>query len=233
MTINQKEDDQQGDNRQLPVDRCRLVLVVPPFENAEIALKSALEGGDVASVFLPRGEMEDAAYQKHATVLTKIAQEVGAVSLIPEDSQIMGRSGADGIFLNGEQNDLKQAIERFAPKHIIGYGKVRTRHSAMEVGEISPDFIFLGKLDGDIKPEPHPKNVKLAEWCAEVMQIPIVVMGGTSVEGVVEVAKSGADFVALGLAVFSPDFSNTDAPKQAVAKANMLLDNHAPRFEDE
>ena len=233
MTANPKENGSIGNDEKIPDDRCRLVLVVPAHENAETALTSALEGGDVASVFLPRGEMDDASYQKHATVLTKIAQKAGAVSLIPDDSQIMGRSGADGIFLNGEQSELVQSVERLAPKHIVGYGKVRSKHDAMESAEVSPDFIFLGKLDGDIKPAPHPKNVKLAEWCAEVMQISIIVMGGTSVEGVVEVARSGADFVALGLAVFSPEFSNTDESKLAVARANQLLDEHAPRFEDE
>jgi thiamine monophosphate synthase len=52
-------------------------------------------------------------------------------------------------------------------------------------------------------------------------------MGGSAIESVVECAASGAEFVALGLAVVSC----TDGPREAVRKANELLDQHAPLFE--
>ena len=60
-----------------------------------------------------------------------------------------------------------------------------------------------------------------------MIEIPCIVMGGTDPESVLTVAKSGAEFVALRLAVFAE-------PEQApaiVASVNALLDEKAPRFE--
>ena len=94
-------------------------------------------------------------------------------------------------------------MEKFSPKLIVGGGNATDRHHALRMGEIRPDYVFFGKVDGDIKPEAHPKNVALAEWWASMIEIPCIVMGGTDPESVLTVAKSGAEFVALRLAVFA------------------------------
>ena len=61
------------------------------------------------------------------------------------------------------------------------------------------------------------------------MQFSLIVMGGTAVESVIDIAHTGADFAALGKAVFA---EGVDAP-EAVRAANAMLDEHAPRFESE
>jgi len=210
-------------------NRCRLVLIVPPVEAAETMLEQALEGGDVASILLPKFDMSEAQYASHAEQLTPIAQARGAAVIIEDDSQSMGRAGADGIFIVGGLEALKDAIARFSPKRIVGFGSIKTRHGAMEAAECRPDFLFVGKSDGDIRPQAHSKNLKLGGWIGEVMQQSVIVMGGSSIESVVEVADTGVDFVALSLAVFGGD---TD-PQEAVRAANALLDQHAPQFEDD
>jgi thiamine-phosphate pyrophosphorylase len=123
---------------------------------------------------------------------------------------------------------LAEAIDKYADKLIVGGGNATDRHTALEIGEARPDYIFFGKLDGDIKPEAHPKNVALGEWWASMIEIPCMVMGGTDPASALVVAESGAEFVALRLAVFAD-------PAQApaiVAQVNALLDEKAPRFED-
>ena len=204
-------------------ERCRLVLVVPPLENATELLQSALSGGDVASVILAGDGMEPAAYLAHCQALVKIAQEAGAAALVVDDTQAMGRSGADGIFLTRPDHDLKALVARISPQKIVGCGGARERHRALEIGEANPDFLFFGKLDGDIKPQPHPKNLALADWWSQMIEIPCVVMGGSAVESVVECVASGAEFVALGLAVFAC----TDGPQSAVREANRLIDENS------
>jgi len=216
---------------QIPEDRCRLVLIVPPIDDAAVHLADAIEGGDVASVILPKFGLSDAHHAARIETLTPIGQSKGAAVVVEEDSQAMGRAGADGIFVStgsgGGLEGLKNAIARFSPKRIVGVGGIKTRHGAMEVAECRPDFLFVGKPDGDIRPEAHPKNLKLGGWASEVMQPSVIVMGGSSVESVIGVAETGADFVALLLAIFQADMS----PGEAVRKANDLLDQHAPRFE--
>jgi thiamine-phosphate pyrophosphorylase len=212
-----------------PEDRCRIVLIVPDDADAENQAKrlaDALSGGDVASVILPQYGLDDQAFQKRAETLVSIIQDAGAAAIICGDSRVAGRAKADGLHMDGSIEDLGDAIEKFTPKLIVGAGGAADRHSALEVGERRPDYIFFGRFDGDIKPEAHPKNVALAEWWASMIEIPCIAMGGSDAESVVAVAESGAEFVALRRAVFDAQ----DGPAAAVARANALLDEKAPRF---
>ncbi len=211
-------------------DRCRLVLIVPENDDAAAqakALEDALRGGDVSSVIIPQYGLDDGAFQKRAETLVAIVQEAGAAALVAGDTRVAGRAKADGLHIAGGVEPLEEAVEKFTPKLIVGGGNADDRHKALELGEIGPDYIFFGKLEGDIKPEPHPKNVALGEWWASMIEIPAIVMGGSDVASVVAVAESGVEFVALRQAVFG----HVGGPAQAVAEANALLDEKAPRFD--
>ncbi|MDR7146241.1 thiamine phosphate synthase [Rhizobium sp. BE258] len=214
-----------------PENRCRLVLIAPDIADADERTKivgDALKGGDVASVIVPQYGLDDGAFQKHAEKLVPVIQDAGAAALISGDSRIVGRARADGLHMAEPAAALAEAIDKYADKLIVGGGNATDRHMALEIGEARPDYIFFGKLDGDIKPEAHPKNVALGEWWASMIEIPCMVMGGTDPASALVVAESGAEFVALRLAVFAD-------PAQApaiVAQVNALLDEKAPRFED-
>ncbi len=213
------------------INRCRLVLVVPDMADVDervAALSNALSGGDVASVILPQYGLDDGLFQMHAERLVPVIQEAGAAALIEGDTRVAGRVKADGLHIAGNAQLLADAVEKFTPKLIVGGGNATDRHKALEIGETQPDYIFFGKLNGDIKPDAHPKNLALAEWWASMIEIPCVVMGGTDPQSVLAAAETAADFVALHLAVF-------EKPGEAasvVAAVNALLDEKAPRFED-
>ena len=190
----------------VPEDRCRLVLIVPDIADIEERAKvvaDALRGGDVASVIIPQYGLDDGAFQKHAERLVPVVQSAGAAALIVGDSRVAGRAKADGLHITGNLAELTDAVEKFVPKLIVGAGNAADRHHALEVGELRPDYIFFGKLEGDIKPEAHPKNLALGEWWASMIEIPCIVMGGTDVKSALEVAMTGAEFVALREAVFA------------------------------
>ncbi|OJU97541.1 MAG: thiamine phosphate synthase, partial [Shinella sp. 65-6] len=155
--------------------RCRLVLILPEGEDlaARAAmLEGALKGGDVASVILPQYGLDDGQFQKHAETLVPIIQQAGAAALVAGDTRVAGRAKADGIHITGGLEALGEAVEKFTPKLIVGGGNATDRHKALEIGEVQPDYIFFGKIGGDIKPEAHPKNLALAEWWASMVEIP-------------------------------------------------------------
>lgn len=213
-----------------PDDRCRLVLIVPNGGDAEEQAKilgDALKGGDVASVIIPQYDFDDVAFQKRAELLVPVVQDAGAAALVAGDTRVAGRVKADGIHIVGNAVALGEAVEKFAPKLIVGGGNATERHGALEMGDANPDYLFFGKLDGDIKPEPHPKNLALGEWWAEMVAIPCIVMGGTDPASVLAVADTGSEFVALCRAVFE----HPAGAAAAVAEINALLDEKAPRFE--
>lgn len=211
-------------------ERCRLLLVAPPLADGDALAKllsAALSGGDVASVILDGGDLDEAAFQASAQKAVSIIQENGAAAIILNDTRIAGRVGADGIHIEGKASELAEAIEKHTPKFIVGTGNLRDRHGAMEIGELQPDYVFFGKIGADNKPDAHPRNLALAEWWAEMVEIPSIAQAGNTIESVVEAAQTGADFVALGRAVFA-----AEDPAKAVAEANRLLDENAPPFEN-
>jgi thiamine-phosphate pyrophosphorylase len=212
-------------------DRCRIVLVTPPdaARGFEAKLAAALQGGDVASIIIPRYDLDDDAFQKLAEHLVPLAQDQGIAAIVAGDTRVAGRVKADGIHVEGGgKAALAEAVEYYGKKMMVGAGGVKTRDDALELGEEQPDYIFFGRFGYDNKPEPHPRNLTLGRWWAEMISIPCIVLGGSDTGSVREVAATGAEFVALSSAVFG-DGRN---PAAEVARANALLDEQAPRFEE-
>ena len=219
----------------MPVpNRCRLVLVIPDaLPDADKALSKALEGGDVASIILAKTAGSDGNFQQFCQPLVHIAQTAGVAAVIANDTQAAGRCNADGIHVDLPGGDagvpqLRELIAKFSPAMMVGGGAVKSRHMALSLGETNPDYLFFGKLDSDIKSEPHAKMLALAEWWAEMVEVPGICMGGSEVDSIIDVATTGIDFAALSSAIFS----HNEGPKEAVKLANELLDKHAPEFED-
>lgn len=210
--------------------RCRIVLISPAGETAAgfaEKLTSAIAGGDIASLILPEHGLHEGAFQEFCERVVPIAQAAGIAVVIAGDTRVAGRVGADGIHVEGNRAVVKEAVERFHPKLSVGVGGAKTRDDALELGEEQPDYIFFGKFGFDNKPEAHPRNLTLGQWWAEMIQLPVIVMAGSDLESVAAVAATGADFVALSSAVFG---DGVDA-QAAVARANAILDETAPRFE--
>ena len=212
-----------------PPDRCRLVLIAP--EGASVAefpaaLSAALSGGDVASVILPQYGADEASFQALAERAVGIAQEHGAAAIVAGDTRVAGRVHADGLHVEGSKAEVAEAIERLQGRMIVGADAGKTRDDALEIGEERPDYVFFGRFGYDRTPEPHSRNLTLGRWWAEMIEVPCIVLGGSDVASVEAVAATGAEFVALSAAVFSPDVD----PRRAVAEANEILDRTAPRL---
>ena len=215
-------------------NRCRLVLVVPE-ELAKPAsmLENALAGGDVASVIIHSSHEDEGTFQALCEELIPIAQNAGVAVIIANNTRVAGRCNADGIHLDLTGGDtglpeLSEAVEKFGPAKMVGGGDVKTRHMALSLGEANPIYLFFGRLNSDIKPQAHAKMLALAEWWAQMVEIPGICMGGSALDSTIEVAITGVDFIALSSAIFS----NEEGAEQAVRQTNQLLDQYAPEFED-
>ncbi len=213
-------------------DRCRLVLIAPQLDDAaalEALVRSALAGGDVASLILPQYGLDDAAFQHLAERIVPVGQEAGAAVMIAGDTRVAARVKADGVHVEGGRAALADAIDRLQDKMMVGTGGAKTRDDMLELGELRPDYVFLGRFGYDTDPEPHPRNLTLGRWWAEMIEIPCIVMGGSDITSVRLVSATGAEFVALSHAVFG---EGTD-PAAAVAEINRHLDETASAFETE
>ncbi|WP_062017760.1 thiamine phosphate synthase [Aureimonas sp. AU4] len=209
--------------------RPRLVLdasVLPDGPAGEERLRAALDAGDVATVVFSAGDRSEAAFQDLCEALVPIVQEAGAAAIVAEDTRCAGRVKADGFHTGtGSLEALGEAVARFSPRLIVGASGFTTRHDALEAGERMPDYVLFGKLGADAEAEPMRRNLELAEWWAEIVEIPCVVQGGASLDTLEATIATGAEFVMLGRAVFGEGVD----PAEAVAGANRLFDEAQAR----
>jgi thiamine-phosphate pyrophosphorylase len=193
--------------------RTRLVLVTPPlYEAAAFAprLSDALAGGDVASLIITGDPIT---LQSKAEALVPIATARGVASLVLNDTRIAARANADGVHVETGSASVEAALESLRRKKIVGAGNIPSRHDAMEIAETEPDYLFFGRLDGDMQDEIFPRSLDLASWWSEVALVPAIVMGGRNVSSVDQAVSAGIEFVALSAAVWE----HAAGPAAAVA----------------
>lgn len=196
-------------------DEPRLILVVPPEPDAAAflpLLRAAVTGHDVAAVLIPPAA-------ELAGKLAPLVQEAGAAALILDDTRLAGHVKADGVQIETGLADLRNAVDSFRPKRIVGAGRLTSRHAAMEAGEIGADYVFFGRPHGDTHDAPHPKALDLAEWWSDLMEIPAAIMAGRSLDSIAEAAATGASFVAVGKAIWT----HPEGAAAAVAQAQAAL----------
>ncbi len=211
------------------MNRPRLFLVTPPtFDTATMAsqLEDAFKGGDIACVliYMPKTNSKD--LQTTCEKLVPVIQAGGAAALVYADTQVAGRSGADGAHVDSSLEDVKLAVESLQPARIVGAGGTKLKHEDMEVAETGVDYLFFGRLDLEEKADPHDKTLSKAQWWAELFETPCVALAGNTIASVDAAAATGADFVAIKDAAWQHD----GGIAAAVAEANSILENHP--FED-
>ncbi|RST88233.1 thiamine phosphate synthase [Aquibium carbonis] len=212
-------------------NRCRLVLIAPDVAEPSVLVRlieTALSGGDVASVILPQFGLDDATFQKLAESVVPVIQARGAAVMIAGDTRVAARVKADGVHVEGKPPVLADAIDRLQDKMMVGAGGAKTRDDALDLGELRPDYMFFGRFGYDNTPAPHHRNLTLGAWWAEMIEVPCIVMAGSELASVAEVASTGVEFVAVSAAVFG-----AEDPAAAVAEANRLLDEAIPVVEED
>jgi len=207
----------------MPPQRCRAVLTIDVARSGVVEdITKHAQLSDLASVILYKSQADFSRFQEQMAVLVSFFQARGVAVMIAGDSQIAGRLGADGIHIEGDKHLFQDLITRHGRRMILGFGGLKSRHDAMEIGELEPDYVMFGKLGADIDAAPHPRNLNLGSWWAMMMEIPCIVQAGAQMASLVEVAQTGAEFVALERAVLA-----NDNMAHALENANFLLDHDA------
>ncbi len=207
-------------------NRCRLVIMGAPDENRRRGvdqISGALSGGDVAALILWPGDFGQIEFQKCCESVVPMARASDVAVIVAGDSRVAAVSGADGLHIE-DKAELAEHLGRGSRFRIIGAGGAKNRHEALGLGELRPDYIFFGRFGYDTEPEPHPRNLTLGRWWAELVEIPCIVMAGSTIDSLNAVAAGGAEFAAASAAIFTGRLG----PDEAVRRANRLLDENAP-----
>jgi thiamine-phosphate pyrophosphorylase len=193
----------------------RLYLVTPPIADPSTfsdQLASALDVGDVAAVLLRLAEADERTLINRVKALAPPVQSKGVALLLAGHAELVARSGADGAHL-GSIADFTVALEILKPERIVGAGGLASRHDAMLAAEKGADYVTFGEPDPTGKCPPFAAVEERIAWWAEVFEAPCVGYS-ESLETISPLVAAGADFIALGDAVWRETHSIAETVRE-------------------
>jgi thiamine-phosphate pyrophosphorylase len=209
---------------------CRLYLFTPPLKLGDLdvfaaRLDAVLAAGDFASVLvrIAPGAEGDAKPIVARLAETSAARDIAL--LVENDPRLAARSGADGAHVVGVGVEFTEALSSLKPERIVGVGGLKTRDDAMNAGESGADYVMFGEPRKDGWTPPLDETLERAGWWAEIFETPCVAFSAT-LEGAGELAAAGADFVALGDAIWgaqTPEIAAAEATKRIAAGVRTRL----------
>jgi thiamine-phosphate pyrophosphorylase len=205
--------------------RTRLYLITAEMSDPGLLtgpLAAALGAADIASVLLRLAEADERTLINRIRAVAATVQAAGAALLIDGRPDLVARSGADGVHVAVDQ--VRAAREALPADRIVGAGGLRTRHDAMTAGEAGADYVMFGEPDGGGQPLGLDDVIDRVQWWAEIFEPPCVGFAGAR-EAIAGLAAAGADFVALGDAVWNDPGGAAEAVRAA---ASMLTRDRVP-----
>jgi thiamine-phosphate pyrophosphorylase len=200
---------------------CRLYLITPPrlddLAGFGRSLAQALDAGDVAALQIRLKDVPDEVIAAAVDALTPICASRGVAVILNDRPDLAARLGCDGVHVGQDDASCAEARRIVGNERMVGVTCHDSRHLAMEAAEAGADYVAFGAFfptttkDASTRAEPEILSI----W-QETMEIPCVAIGGITVETARELARAGADFLAVSAGVWS----HGGGPAAAVAEFN-------------
>jgi thiamine-phosphate pyrophosphorylase len=202
------------------IPRCSLYLITPLLSIADAnafakAFAEVLDAAPVASALVRLAPGAETDAKAIVAPLLRAAVAADCALLIENDARLAHRLGADGVHVAGAGADLVAAIEGLKPNRIVGAGSLRLRDEAMTASELGADYVMFGEPRHRARAMDLGSLAERVSWWAEIFETPCVAYA-EAISAASELARAGADFIALGEAIWSA-VSPPDAARQAEA----------------
>ena len=158
-----------------------------------------------------------------AKAIASIVQRHDVALLLDGHPGIVARVDADGAHL-GDMESFTSALVTLKPDRIAGAGGLHSRHDAMVAAEAGADYLMFGEPDTQDRRPPFDELQERLVWSAELLQLPCIGYAA-NIDEVAPLARTGADFVALGEWIWT----HPQGVTAAVAAAAKNLGEPVPR----
>ena len=175
-------------------------------------VEAALAGG--ASAIQYRSKFAHTPLKRaQAAELARVSAARGGLFIVNDDAGLTVAVDADGVHLGEDDGSVAAAREIVGHERIIGvscYNRFELAESAVAAGA---DYIAFGSFfASSVKPDARRAGIDLLVRAA-TLGVPVVAIGGITLENAGELVRAGADAVAVISAVFGE--SNPAAVERA------------------
>jgi len=169
-------------------------------------LKALLQTSLLASVLIERHDLSENDYKSLVGEIAPLIQAHQCAVLLEDSPDLVRPLKADGVHITSGQREFSEAITALKPDFIVGAGNINSRHEAMLRGEAGADYLLFGSC----RQKPDPEQLDLAQWWAEMFEIPCVLfMPITPLDRLVPIR---CEFIGLGKNLWS----SPDGPAKAL-----------------
>lgn len=176
-----------------------VVFVTPSEPDAKVLLtlvEEALEGG-VDAVQLRRKGAPAGELFPLAKLMREMADRFGAALFVNDRADVALAAGAAGVHLAGHSLPVAAARAVLRPPFKIGVS-CHSVAEAMQAEKEGADYAFLGTLFSSAsKPGVAPLGLEELSRARREVKIPIIAIGGITVENVGATLSAGAEGVAV------------------------------------
>lgn len=161
-----------------------------------------LQGG--APILQYRNKLADSQLRLvQATALRKLTREFGTTFIINDDAQLARQVDADGVHLGSDDGNVIEARKRLGGDKKIGvscYNRLELAQQAVQQGS---DYVAFGAFfASSIKPDAPVATLELLQQARRELSVPIVAIGGITLQNGNQLIEAGADALAVISAVF-------------------------------
>lgn len=188
-----------------------------PGETLAEVVETLLKAG-VTCVQLREKEAEDALILQEARELKALCHRYGVPFLVNDRPDLAQAVGADGVHVGQEDTGLTEARNLLGPNALLG-GSAHTVEEALAAQAAGADYLGCGAVFGSgTKHNVSQMPLETLTAICQAVDIPVVAIGGVSLDNLPSLADTGI----AGVAVISGLFAADDKTEAAQAFLRQL-----------
>lgn len=180
------------------------LYVITPDEpdTAKLSQRARLALAGGAQLLQYRNKLADGALRREqALALRGLTREFGAMFIVNDDAALAAEVDADGVHLGAEDGEIAVARALLGPEKLIGVSCYNRAELARQAVADGADYVAFGAFfPSGVKPDAVRARPELLH---EDYGVPVVAIGGISVENGGQLVAAGADALAVISAVFA------------------------------
>ena len=168
-------------------------------------VSACLMGG--SRVVQYRNKIAGAPHLPMASALSALCRQYRTPLIVNDDVELALEAGADGVHLGRDDGDVAAARQKLGADRLIGVSCYGDLQLALDAQQAGADYVAFGSMFASgTKPHAPHAPLSLLTQAAALLHIPIVAIGGITLQNASQTIAAGADLIAVISAVFDmPD----------------------------
>ncbi len=181
-------------------------------------VKLVLQGG--TQILQYRNKLADSELRVvQATALRDLTAKSTVTFIVNDDVQLAYQVAADGVHLGSDDGSVAETRKRLGNDKIIGVSCYNRFELALQAMQQDANYVAFGAFfASSVKPNAPVATLELLQQARRELSVPIVAIGGITLQNGKQLIEAGAD----ALAVISAVFGATDI-KQAAQQFSTLF----------